>query len=300
MAMENAQAQWPVLFIHYLKFEKQFSQHTQSAYQRDLQHFLKHIAPNDLAELQVQHIRTYVGLLHRQGLDSRSIQRKLSVIRSFFNFLIREKKLENNPALGVQSPKTKKKLPQTLDVDQLKALLDHAPETPLALRDWAIMELLYSSGLRISELVALNSHDIQSSDSLLCITGKGNKTRLVPMGKQALNAINKWLELRAAYPQAKDADAVFSTLQGKRLSVRAIQQRLKHWGQVFDLPLNFHPHILRHSFASHLLESSGDLRAVQELLGHEDISTTQIYTHLDFQHLAAVYDKTHPRARKKT
>ncbi|HEX4975328.1 MAG TPA: tyrosine recombinase XerC [Pseudomonadales bacterium] len=298
--MENAQAQWPNQFIHHLKFEKQFSQHTQNAYQRDLQHFLKNSQTNDLAELQVHHIRTYVGLLHRQGLDSRSIQRKLSVIRSFFNYLIREKKLENNPALGVQSPKAKKKLPQTLDVDQLKALLDHTPENPLAVRDWAIMELLYSSGLRISELVALNTCDIQSSDSLLSITGKGNKTRLVPMGKQASNTINKWLELREAYPQAKGADAVFSTLQGKRLSVRAIQQRLKHWGQVFDLPLNFHPHILRHSFASHLLESSGDLRAVQELLGHEDISTTQIYTHLDFQHLAAVYDKTHPRARKKT
>lgn len=299
MNMENDQTTWPQQFIQHLKFEKQFSTHTQSAYQRDLQHFTRNIGTVTLSQLQTPHIRTYLGLLHRQGLDSRSIQRKLSVIRSFFNFLIRERKLDHNPVLGLQSPKTKKKLPQTLDVDQLKSLLDQPPNDPLAVRDWAIMELLYSSGLRISELVALNTHDIQSRDTLLSITGKGNKTRLVPMGQQAFNAINKWLALRANHLPATSETAVFTTLQGKRLSIRAIQQRLKHWGQVFDLPLNFHPHILRHSFASHLLESSGDLRAVQELLGHEDIATTQIYTHLDFQHLAQVYDKAHPRARKK-
>lgn len=298
--MDNDQSTWPCQFIQHLKVEKQFSKHTQSAYRRDLQHFTAHIDPLPLAQLHTQHIRSYLGLLHRQGLNSRSIQRKLSVIRSFFNFLLREKKLDHNPALGVLSPKTKKKLPHTLDVDQLKSLLDQAPSDPLAVRDWAIMELLYSSGLRISELVALNTHDMQSRDALLCIAGKGNKTRLVPVGQQAFNAIDKWLSLRESYPVAHREPAIFTTLQGKRLSIRAIQQRLKHWGQVFELPVNFHPHLLRHSFASHLLESSGDLRAVQELLGHEDIATTQIYTHLDFQHLAQVYDKAHPRARKKT
>jgi len=298
--MENDNSRLLEQFVNHLKFEKQFSIHTITSYQRDLQQFM-HTVPSDIhmSALCPHDIRHYIGVLHRQGLQSRSIQRKLSVIRSFFSFLIREKISDHNPAQSLQSPKGKRNLPKTLDVDQLQVFLDQVPDDPLAIRDWAIMELLYSSGLRISELVSLNTDSIQASNPLLTITGKGNKTRLVPVGQQAINAINKWLDLRAQQATLIHEHALFTTLQGKRLSIRAIQQRLKHWGRVCNLPLNFHPHILRHSFASHLLESSGDLRAVQDLLGHEDISTTQIYTHLDFQHLAQVYDKAHPRSRKK-
>jgi integrase/recombinase XerC len=213
--------------------------------------------------------------------------------------LIREGLADNNPAQAVQAPKVEKRLPATLDVDQMSGLLDgDIPNTMIACRDHAMMELFYSSGLRLAELANLNIRDVDFGDHLVYVTGKGNKSRVIPIGSHALNALKEWLSKRdelAFFEQT----ALFITQQGHRLGVRSIQKRLSHWGKVQGISDKVYPHRLRHAFASHMLEASGDLRAVQELLGHADISTTQIYTHVDFQHLANVYDSAHPRAKKK-
>jgi integrase/recombinase XerC len=246
------------------------------------------------------HIRQWVSHLHRRGLASSSIQRSLSAARSFFNFMGREYRQAANPAAGVQAPRRGRKLPRTLDADQVDRYLKFEKRDPIALRDRAMAELFYSSGLRLAELVAINLQDIDRRERLLTVTGKGNKTRTIPVGKVALAALEDWLAVRQGNGADSDSEqALFTSSRGGRISARNIQARLKLQGRRSGMLQDVHPHMLRHSFASHMLESSGDLRAVQELLGHANISTTQIYTHLDFQHLAKVYDAAHPRARKR-
>lgn len=302
MIMANNQQQDCNDFLRYLEQEKRMSSHTVSNYQRDLKQLLSFLQDHDLsswAEIKSSHIRQFIVQLHRQGLAGRTIQRFLSAIRSLYRYLIREGLAENNPAQAVQAPKTEKRLPSTLDVDQMGALLDHTvQDTFIASRDRAIMELFYSSGLRLAELASLNLRDVDFGDHLVYVTGKGNKSRVLPIGSQALLALNAWLAKRDELGLFEQT-ALFITQQGRRLGVRSIQKRLDHWGKKNAISDKVHPHRLRHAFASHMLEASGDLRAVQELLGHSDISTTQIYTHVDFQHLAKVYDAAHPRAKKR-
>ena len=302
MIMANNQQQDCDDFLQYLMQEKRMSPHTVTSYQRDLKQLVVFLDENKLNEwtrLKSSHIRQFIVQLHRQGLAGRSIQRVLSAIRSLYRFLIREGLAENNPAQAVQAPKSEKHLPSTLDVDQMSALLDKTKQdTVIACRDRAIMELFYSSGLRLAELAGLDTRDIDFGDHLVYVTGKGNKQRVIPIGTPAIQALNVWLERRDKLGFFEQS-ALFISQQGRRLGVRAIQKRLNHWGQQQGISDKVYPHRLRHAFASHMLESSGDLRAVQELLGHEDISTTQIYTHVDFQHLAKVYDNAHPRAKKK-
>ena len=237
-------------------------------------------------------------MLHRKGLGGRSIQRWLSSLRTFFNYGLKHRWLTSNPANGIAAPKSPKKLPKTLDVDQINQFLSLPESNWIDCRDHAIIELLYSSGLRLAELTNLNLTDVDLREAMVTVTGKGNKTRQLPIGRQALGAMKSWLKRRQELKKT-DLPAMFLSQHGKRLSPRAIQDRLKKISIKQGMQGKVHPHMLRHSFASHLLESSGDLRAVQELLGHQNISTTQVYTHLDFQHLAKVYDKAHPRAQKK-
>ena len=289
-------------FLDKLRYERQLSPHTLQAYQRDLQYlaeFLNSQSVTDLKQIDEHHIRRFIAWRHRQGIQSKSLQRQLAAVRSFFNFLLIQGRLAYNPAKGVQAPKLARKLPVTLDVDQTGQLLEIKADDPLAIRDKAILELFYSSGLRLSELVNLDLPDIDLRDAVVQVTGKGNKARRLPIGQKAIDALQNWLKRRKDFIQ-QDQSALFISQRGTRLSARAIQQRLRDWAIKQGIDIHVHPHMLRHSFASHMLESSGDLRAVQELLGHADISTTQIYTHLDFQHLARVYDAAHPRAKKKS
>ena len=243
------------------------------------------------------HIRNFAGSRRRRGVSARSLHRSLSAIRGFYTFLQREQLIENNPVADVSGPSIEKKLPNLLDVDEINRLLNEGPQNPLKLRDYAMMELMYSSGLRLAEMVNLNLDAIDLNQGQVQVLGKGNKTRYLPIGANACKALHRWLEARPNIV-AEGELAVFINNRGNRLSPRAVQQRMAQIGKEQGLDKHVHPHMLRHSFASHLLESSGDLRAVQEMLGHADISTTQIYTHLDFQHLAQVYDKAHPRAKK--
>jgi len=286
-------------FLEYLRDIRQLSPHTLSAYRRDLSSLLTFCQENSLEtaeKIQPSHIRQHIGQHHRKGLSASSIQRELSAIRSLYQFLGRSCSLRANPAMGISAPKQGRKLPKTLDVDQLQQFLAVESTDPIRVRDKAIAELFYSSGLRLSELSELNLRDIDLQTGLVTVLGKGQKTRTVPVGKMALFAVQSWLVIR---PQAHGESALFVSKRGSRIGTRNIQERIRKMGRESGMPQNVHPHMLRHSFASHMLESSGDLRAVQELLGHTDISTTQIYTHLDFQHLAKVYDKSHPRAKKK-
>lgn len=288
-------------FLDRLRYERQLSPHTLEAYQRDLNGFADFLANQAVAglkQIDEQHIRGFLAWRHRQGIQAKSLQRQLAAIRTFFNFLLKEGQAGYNPARDVQAPKVTRKLPTTLDVDQTSQLLEIKAADPLAIRDRAILELFYSSGLRLSELVNLDMPDIDLPEAMIQVTGKGNKTRRLPVGRKAVSAIQDWLKIRRDYLNGEQ-NALFVSRRGTRLSARSIQKRMRDRAikQGIDIPV--HPHMLRHSFASHLLESSGDLRAVQELLGHADISTTQIYTHLDFQHLARVYDAAHPRAKKK-
>lgn len=292
---------WLERFLRYLASERQLSQHTLDNYQRDLvklQQFMAVFSPATFAELQTADIRRFTAELHRDELSSRSIARILSTLRTFFKFLHREGLVTHNPALGVQAPKAPRKLPEPLDVDNIGQLLQIPDDgTPLVARDRAILELLYSSGLRLSELTGLSLGDIDLADASMRVTGKGRKERLLPVGRKAITALKSWLERRPQLANIEER-ALFVSSRGKRLGERSVQQRLDHWGRRQGISGKVHPHKLRHSFASHMLESSGDLRAVQDLLGHEDISTTQIYTHLDFQHLMSVYEKAHPRAQR--
>lgn len=285
-------------FLSYLTQEKRYSTHTVSAYECDLRRFLAFIQEGSLAlnTVQPDHVRDFVARAHRQGLGGTSLQRCLSSIRGFYRYLIRHGKAKINPADDLQAPKSEKKLPHTLDVDQINQLLNFTAQTDEDFRDKAIMELFYSSGLRLSELLGIDLNHIDLRQQTLRVLGKGNKQREVPIGSKAVDAINAWLTHRHA---AVGVNALFLSNKGERLSRNTVAYRLKQRAKKQGIPTHLHPHMLRHSFASHMLESSGDLRAVQELLGHADISTTQIYTHLDFQHLAKVYDQAHPRARRK-
>jgi integrase/recombinase XerC len=287
-------------YCTHLRSERQVSPHTLDAYRRDLNKVLAFCEKQQLTSwtaLDVQSLRSLVARLHHQGQSSRSLARLLSAVRGFYQYLNREGICEHDPATGLSPPKGERRLPKTLDADRTLQLLEGGVEDDfLARRDQAILELFYSSGLRLSELTGLNCEQLDIADGLVQVLGKGSKTRVLPVGSKAREALSEWLKLRLlANPQD---DAVFVSQQGRRLGPRAIQKRVKVAGER-ELGQNLHPHMLRHSFASHLLESSQDLRAVQELLGHSDISTTQIYTHLDFQHLATVYDSAHPRAKRK-
>jgi len=298
----NEQQQAIDAFLRYLAQEKRMSPHTVTNYQRDLKQlaaFCQQLEIPVWQSIKSSHIRQLISQLHRQGLASRSIQRLLSATRSFYRYLIREGLADNNPAQAVQAPKGEKRLPATLDVDQMNGLLDGTQqETMIGSRDRAMMELFYSSGLRLAELAGLDLRDVDFGAQLVHVLGKGNKQRIVPVGTQAINALKNWLITREQLGFFEQS-AMFITKQGNRLGVRSIQKRLSYWGKEQGISDKVHPHRLRHAFASHMLEASGDLRAVQELLGHADISTTQIYTHVDFQHLAKVYDDAHPRAKKK-
>jgi len=282
--------------------ERRVSRHTLSNYRRDINHLIEFCDQHghaDWNEINDTDIRQHVSQRHRRGLSGKSLQRELSAIRSFYRFLMSESHVKQNPAELVQAPKSPRKLPETLDADTVTQLVEFEAKTDLEIRDRTILELFYSSGLRLAELVGLNLCDIDKHEKILEVTGKGNKTRRVPIGRHALSAMEKWFDVRLKIVDINEP-ALFVTQKGKRLSARAIQQRMKLWQQKQGIDVRVYPHLLRHSFASHVLESSQDLRAVQELLGHANISTTQIYTHLDFQHLAQVYDDAHPRARRKT
>jgi len=287
-------------FLNHLGQERRLSPRTQDAYARDIADFCDWLGEEtpDWAGIGPHQIRSFAAARHRQGLSPKSLQRRLAALRSLFRYLQREQLVQNNPADGIRAPKVQRKLPATLDADQLTHLLDIRGDDPLTLRDRAILELFYSSGLRLSELVSINLIDLDPREAVLDVTGKGRKTRRVPVGRLALAAIADWNKVRGQLAGAEEP-ALFVSQRGGRLSARSVQQRIARLAQQQGAPRHVHPHLLRHSFASHMLESSGDLRAVQELLGHADISTTQIYTHLDFQHLAKVYDQAHPRARKK-
>jgi len=298
--MNTTEAQRIEQFLHHLNVERRLSPHTLSNYRRDLEQARDFAAGQELSswrDLTTHHLRALVATHHRAGIGGRSLQRLLSALRSFYQYLLREGVVSANPAVGIRAPKAPRRLPKTLDVDQTAHLLDWDSNDPLAIRDRAIMELLYSSGLRLSELLNLEVSDLDLEDGTVRVTGKGRKTRVVPVGRHARSALQQWLPLRATF--TRQASALFLSRRGERLAPRTLQQRLQQWGSKRGLPMRLHPHMLRHSCASHVLESSSDLRAVQELLGHADIATTQIYTHLDFQHLAKVYDNAHPRARKK-
>jgi integrase/recombinase XerC len=288
-------------FARHLANERRLSPHTGSAYQRDLEALTTWCDAQGIGEwkrLDHGHVRSFAARTHAAGLGPRSIQRRLSAIRSFYTFLQREGLATLNPAADVRAPKSSKRLPRTADADQMSRLMESPADTVLQQRDVAIMELLYSSGLRLAELVNLDQEALDLSDRTVRVTGKGNKTRVVPVGRKAVTALNRWLLSRTKIA-AIGEEAVFVGRNGRRLGARAIQLRLAEIARQQGLPVKVHPHLFRHSFATHLLESSQDLRGVQELLGHADISTTQVYTHLDFQHLARIYDGAHPRARRK-
>ena len=288
-------------FLDHLAHGRGLSDNTVAAYRRDLDDFaaeMKRLGIDDPRRIDEHHVRGLIARRHREGLGPRSIQRLLSAIRSYYRYLLREGLADGNPAVAVKAPKARRKLPATLDTDTVSRLLDFEPDTPLAIRDKAMLELFYSSGLRLSELATLRWEQVDTASGLVRVTGKGRKTRLAPVGSYAVRALDAWRRVRGNFAGFEEP-CVFVSQRGKPISERAIQERIRYWARRQGLPQRVYPHLLRHSFASHLLESSGDLRAVQELLGHADISTTQVYTHLDFQHLARVYDKAHPRARKK-
>ncbi|BAV96172.1 integrase/recombinase XerC [Lysobacter enzymogenes] len=285
-------------FLDHLRVEKRMSAHTLDAYKRDLDAltvWTLQYAGGDVLALQVEDIRAFIAAEHRRGLTAKSLQRRLSACRSFYSWQVRQGALEASPAAPIRAPKAPRKLPQVLDPDEAKALVEVDTDAPLGLRDRALLELFYSSGLRLSELCALRWRDLDLDDALVTVLGKGNKQRSVPLGSHARAALGEWRASTGAGAEA----FVFPGRGGAQISSRAVQLRVRALAQRQGLFKRVHPHLLRHSFASHILESSGDLRGVQELLGHADIATTQIYTHLDFQHLAKVYDAAHPRARRK-
>ena len=299
--MDSAAQAWIDKFIGHLEIERRLSPLTCSHYRRDLLALAEFCDRHDVGTwdaLDNEHVRTFSAGCYRRGLSPRSIQRRLSAARTFYRYLLREKQVRRNPVTSVSAPKSKKRLPGNLDADRMARLLDIPGKGALVDRDRAILELLYSSGLRLAELVALDCIDVDERDATVRVTGKGNKERIVPVGRHALAALARWRKSRGELAAA-DEPALFVSKRGTRLSPRSVQARVTHWAKRQGIDAKVYPHLFRHSFATHLLESSHDLRGVQELLGHANISTTQVYTHLDFQHLAQIYDKTHPRARKK-
>ncbi|MGH8169304.1 MAG: tyrosine recombinase XerC [Steroidobacteraceae bacterium] len=330
--MTPAATAWIERFRRYLAVERRCSLHTVDAYTRDLQALVSYCERTGLESwtaLDSGHLRSFAARLHAGGLAPRSIQRRLSAVRSFYEFLQREAhalrigarapapagtaaatadtadkerpevvRIRSNPGQDVRAPKATRRLPQTLDADQMARLLDIPAGEAFATRDRAIMELLYSSGLRLAEIVGLDLGSLDMRDRTVHVLGKGSKARVVPVGRMALRALEQWRAERAGLARAGE-EALFVGRSGRRLGRRAVELRVAYWARRQGLSAHVYPHLFRHSFASHLLESGADLRGVQELLGHADIATTQIYTHLDFQHLARIYDASHPRARRK-
>jgi len=299
--VDDSEKLWVDKFLQHLEFERRLSPLTCKHYRRDLESllaFCEQASIDRWRALDSEHVRSYSASSFRRGLSARSIQRRLSAARTFFRYLLREKHIKVNPVVSVSAPKSGKRLPDNLDADRMARLLDIPGDDPIVNRDRAILELLYSSGLRLSELTDLDCGDVDVADATVRVTGKGDKERIVPVGKHALRALARW---RTSRPElaAADEQALFVSNRGTRLSQRSVQARVSHWARRQGIDTPVFPHLFRHSFATHLLESSHDLRGVQELLGHANISTTQVYTHLDFQHLAQIYDKTHPRARTK-
>lgn len=300
MSQQAIQTKYITGYLAWLSNERHYSALTAENYARDLRRLFKLCDKTPLNELKTQHIRRFIAQLHSKGLSGRSLARMLSAWRGFFNYLLRDHGFSDNPCVGLRAPKSVKALPQALSPDEATRLVNFAADTPEAMRDKAMFELLYSSGLRLAELVGL---DLQAMRSDLAagevrVTGKGSKTRIVPLGSFAAQALQDWLTVRA---QLSDTDeiALFVGKRGQRISPRVVQLRMKQWGITQGINSNIHPHMLRHSFATHVLQSSGDLRAVQEMLGHASISTTQVYTHLDFLYLSKIYDAAHPRAKRK-
>jgi integrase/recombinase XerC len=318
--MTPAALEWLARFRGYLRSERRLSRHTDEGYTRDLTalvRFCDRFHIGDWSRLDSQHVRTFAAHSHARGLGARSVQRRLSAVRSSYAFLLREAAAEaaarapgttrgrarradritGNPALEVRAPKAARRLPHTLDADQMGRLLDIPPGDVLSVRDRALMELLYSSGLRLSELIGLDVTSLDLKDRLVRVLGKGSKARIVPVGRLAVTALRRWLEVRATLARAGEA-ALFVGRGGERLGPRAVQGRVAYWAKRQGLGVPVHPHLFRHSFASHLLESSGELRGVQELLGHADISTTQIYTHVLEERLKSLVRDLHPLAQE--
>ena len=293
--------EWIERFFRHLSDERGLSAHTIQGYRRDLAVFVGYLESQGIRDwpmIDARVVRGFVAWRHRNSVGGRSIQRGLSALRTFFEFCMREAMMTRNPARAVSAPKASRRLPNTLDTDRTGALVALDGKDPLSLRDRAMLELTYSSGLRLSELCGLEVADVDLEGGLVKVLGKGRKVRVVPVGRHAREAVRAWLAVRADLAGPGE-NALFVSRRGRRISARTVQARFAKRALERGIGVHVHPHMLRHSFATHLLESSGDLRAVQELLGHADIGTTQVYTHLDFQHLAAVYDKAHPRARKK-
>jgi integrase/recombinase XerC len=287
-------------FLQSLKTERRLSPHTQSSYRRDIARLLEELGGAPLNGVSPHLVRRTVARLHAKGLSGKTLARALSAWRTFFGWLARHRGLGANPCAGIRAPKSAKALPHVLSPDQAARLLDARPEDDWETRDKAMFELFYSSGLRLAELVGLDLADGREAVEAgeLSVIGKGNKARRVPVGGKAIEALRAWLALRAAHASGPER-ALFTGARGRRIAPRVVQQRLERWAKKLGLATPVHPHVLRHSFATHLLQSSGDLRAVQELLGHSSITTTQVYTHLDFQYLAKAYDAAHPRAKRK-
>jgi len=288
-------------YLAWLRNEKQYSALTVENYARDLRHLFELAAGTPLSHLKIHHIRRFIAQLHSKGLGGRSLARMLSAWRGFFTYLMRDHGLADNPCVGLRAPKSPKNLPQALSPDEAVRMVDLPADTPEAMRDKAMFELFYSSGLRLAELVSLDLEPMRADlhAGEVRVTGKGSKTRIVPLGTFAGAALQVWLAARDQLAKPGET-ALFVGRRGCRISPRVVQLRMKQWGIKQGITSNVHPHLLRHSFATHVLQSSGDLRAVQEMLGHASISTTQVYTHLDFQYLSKIYDAAHPRAKKKT
>jgi len=296
--MSNRSEQLAVAFNTYLTSERRLAHHTCESYARDIQILFKQLASRSLEKVEPQHIRQVIIQLHSKGLSGRSLARMLSAWRRFYHYLIRDHHFHHNPCTGIYVPKSPKKLPHALSPDETAQLLELTADDALTVRDRAIFELFYSSGLRLAELAQLKPSDVDLSEGLVRVTGKGGKVRIVPVGKVAIAALQQWMDYHKKMI-LPGVDALFLSRRGDAISPRTIGHRLKMLGARQGIHKNVHPHILRHSCASHLLQSSGDLRAVQEMLGHAHITSTQVYTHLDFQHLSQVYDAAHPRAKKK-
>ncbi len=286
-------------FLAHLRNERHYSPLTAENYARDIRRLHQLAGETPLFELKIHHIRRFIAQLHGSGLGGKSLARMLSAWRSYYAYLMRDHQCKGNPCAGLRAPKSARTLPHALSPDEATRMVElPADDDPFTLRDKAMFELLYSSGLRLAELVSLDPDALDFNDASVRVTGKGNKTRIVPLGSHAITALQAWLNIRTSLVKP-DEPALFLNNKGERIGPRTVQMRIKEWGIKQGITSNVHPHLLRHSFASHVLQSSGDLRAVQEMLGHASISTTQVYTHLDFQYLSKIYDAAHPRAKKK-
>lgn len=287
-------------FLSYIKTEKRYTKDTLKSYMLDLIKFEEHIRALDISsvkQLHANHIQDYIKLLHRKGLSPTSIARKASTIRSMFSYLTKKGIVSFNPSKQIKTPKKAKMLPSILSVEQVNSLCNIPPSSSVAIRDKAMVELMYSSGLRLSEITSLDTDSIDFISKSLLVTGKGKKQRYLPVGRKAIEAVQLWMKVKENYAKSSD-NALFINRFGERLSNRSVQTRLNYWAKRLEINCKVSPHMLRHSCATHLLEASGDLRAVQEFLGHEDITTTQIYTNVDFEHLKSVYERAHPKAKK--